>query len=66
MAGIGLLMPETHLLQLNGCVVNLKSAAHDAAELFQNLMPIIAAANHSVAAHGMDSRRQSPDMEIVD
>ena len=55
MAGIGLLMPETHLLQLNGCMVNLKSAAHDTAQLFENLMPIIGAANHSMTAHRMGS-----------
>ena len=55
MAGVILLMSETDLLQLNGCVVNLKTATHNVAELFQNLMPVIAAANHSMAAHGMDS-----------
>ena len=56
MAGMILLVAETDLLQLNGCVVNLKTATHNVAELFQNLMTVIVATNNSVTAHGVDSR----------
>ena len=55
MAGTILLMSQTDLLQLNGCVVNLKTPTHNAAELFQNLMTVIVAANNRVTAHGVDS-----------
>ena len=56
MAGVILLVAETDLLQLNGCVVNLKTATQNVAELFQNLMTVVVAANYSVAAHSVDSR----------
>ena len=56
MAGMILLMPETDLLQLNGCVVDLKTTTHNVTELFQDLMTVIVAANNSVTAHGVDSR----------
>ena len=48
-------MLESDLLQLNARVIYLKAAPHNVAEVFQNLMPVIAAANHGMAAHGMDS-----------
>ena len=66
MAGIGLLMPQTDLLQLDRRMVDSETAANDVAELFQNLMTVIVAANNSVTAHGMDSGGQRPDMQIVD
>ena len=56
MAGMILLMPETDLLKLNRGVVNLKAAAHDVAELFQNLMTVIVSTNNRMTAHGMDPR----------
>ena len=66
MAGMILPMTQTDFLQLNGGVANLETATHDVAELLQNLMPVIVAANNSVTAHGMGSRSQCPDMQIVD
>jgi len=56
MAGMILLMTETDLLKLNRGVVNLKAAAHDVAELFQNLMTVIVSTNNRMTAHGMDPR----------
>ena len=56
MAGMILLMPETDLLKLNRGVVNLKAAAHDVAELLQNLMAVIVSTNNRMTAHGMDPR----------
>ena len=59
-------MLEAHFFQLNCRVFDLESIADDVAEFFQDLVPVLVAAEHCVAAQSMEPGSECPNVQIMD